>query len=167
MDNAFVSYEYIHLPRNHRELHFLLDCYESLGWEQDTRLDADGKTLTLRRSRKLTNHTELTRLQGHLESCLGQMEALEQRKSGKATAAALALGLLGAVCMALSVSAATARPSRMLLCLFWGGSALVLWAAAPVVYKRLYEKASAAATILCLQIQEEIFSVCEKGRRLF
>ncbi len=165
MDQPFVSYEYTRLPLDHRDLHFLLDCYEQLGWEQDTRPEG-GKTLVLRRSRKSVNHVELTRLQAHLESCLAQMETLEKTRGARATAAALTAGILGAALMALSVFALTARPHRILLSILLGLPALALWALAPLIHRRLYAKHSAAAEALILRKREEICGICEKAGKL-
>ncbi len=165
MDKAYVTYEYLQLPVNRKDLHLLLDCYESLGWEQDTRLEG-GKELTLRRSRKLVNHMELTRLQGHLESCLVQMDALEAGKGSKATSVSIALGVLGTVLVALSVFAVTAVSPQILLCILFGIPGIALWTLAPVVHKRIYTKSAAAASQLILEKREEIFQICEKGSKL-
>ncbi len=165
MDKAYVSYEYAELPRNHKELHFLLDCYESLGWETDTRLQKD-RHLTLRRSRRRANYMELSRLQSHLETCLRQMEELENRKDAKATSAALTSGILGTILMALSVFAVTAQPERVPLCILFGVPAMALWAYTPVAYRRMRAKTSAAADDLIRQKQQEIFEICEKGSSL-
>ncbi len=165
-NKQFVSYEYTQIPTSRRDLHVLLDCYESLGWEQDTRLESDPRHLTLRRSRKLANHMELTRLQGHLEACLSQIETLEKNKSSRATSAALAVGIMGTVLMAISVFAVTAQPPHILLCALFGLPALGLWAFAPILYRRLYAKHSAAASALILKKQDEIFEICEKGSKL-
>ncbi len=162
----FMHYEYIQIPRNHRELPFLLDCYESLGWEQDDRLDQSGKELTLRRSRKCVNHMELTRLQGHLEACLAQIEQLEKSKGSKANSVSISVGVLGTVLMALSVFAVVAQPPEILLMVLFGGPALALWALAPVLHKRLYARQAAAASELILKKRDEIFEICEKGSKL-
>lgn len=166
MDKPFVSYEYTQIAANRKELHFLLDCYESLGWEQDTRLEQEGKHLTLRRSRKLVNHMELTRLQAHLESCLSQIETLEKNRSSRATSAALAVGIAGTVLMVFSVFAVTAQPPHILLCILFGGPAMALWALAPIIYRRLYAKQSAVVSELVLKKRDEIFEICEKGSKL-
>ncbi len=166
MDKEFTAYEYTQISTNHKDLHFLLDCYESLGWERDTRLDGDGKYLTLRRSRKCMNHMELTRLQGHLESCLSQIEILEKSKASKATSASIAVGVLGTVLLAISVFAVTAQQPQILLCIVFGLPGLGLWGYAPVLHKQLYTKAAVTASELILKKRDEIFEICEKGSKL-
>ncbi len=167
MDNKqFVTYDYAQISTHSKDLHFLLDCYESLGWEQDTRLDNDSHHLTLRRSRNCVNHMELTRLQGHLEACLSQIEALEKNKTSKATSASIALGILGTVLMAISVFAVTAQPPHIILCILFGVPALVMWGIAPILYRRIHVKQSAVASELILKKWDEIFEICEKGSKL-
>ncbi len=166
MDKQFASYEYTQISTSHKDLHFLLDCYESLGWEQDTRLEGDGKNLTLRRSRKCMNHMELTRLQGHLESCLSQIETLEKSKGSKANSASIGVGVLGTVLLAISVFAVTAQPPRILLCILFGIPGLGLWGFAPILHKKLYAKDAFAASELILKKRDEIFEICEKGSKL-
>ncbi len=166
MDKAFVSYEYTQISTNQKELHFLLDCYESLGWEHDNRLENDSKHLTLRRSRNLVNHMELTRLQGHLEACLNQIDALEKGKGSKATSIALMVGIVGTILTALSVFAITAQTPMVFLCVLLGIPGIALWVLAPILHKKLYTKASLAADELVQKKRDEIFEICEKGSKL-
>lgn len=164
--SSAALYEYARIPRSHSQLHFLLDCYESLGWEQDTRLGEEPDYLTLRRSCRLSNHMELTRLQGHLEACLAQLDALEGKKGAKAISASLGMGILGALLMGLSIASAINRPCGILPCLVLGIPALALWALAPVVHNKLCRRQTAAVSEWILQKQEEILEICEKGSRL-
>lgn len=166
--NSYIPYEYKEIPAVTERTAFLLDCYESLGWEPDQRagiLAEEGKLL-LRRERKILNKMELTRLQNHLESCMREIELLEASKTTRAMVSALVIGILGTVFMAGSVFAVTAKPSMIGLCVLLGIPALALWGIAPIVYKKLAAQRTASANEMIAKKYDEIYEICEKGSKL-
>lgn len=59
--------------------------------------------LNLKRKRQIQNKNELNRLQSSMESVLNEMEHMEATKTLSASVGAYLTGLVGTVCMALSV----------------------------------------------------------------
>lgn len=163
--NGFVAYEYKEIPAGKEQTPFLLDCYESLGWEMDQRIDT-GKSITLRRNRKLINHMELTRLQHHLEACLKNIETLEASKSAKATTGALITGILGTAFVTGSVFCVVASPPIIWLCILLAVPGFALWAYAPLLHKRLVAQRTKTADELIENKYNEIYEICEKGSKL-
>ena len=67
---SYVAYEYKEIEAKGERAALLMDCYQSLGWEAEKET-ASGKIM-LRRSRKIMNKVELTRLQRNLEACVAE-----------------------------------------------------------------------------------------------
>lgn len=91
----YVGYEYKEVAADSSMASFLLDGYESFGWEMDENLPKYHKAdralnqnkivLHLKRNRKIINKMELTRLQRNFEACVSEIEALEKSKTSAAT----------------------------------------------------------------------------------
>ncbi len=167
-NNPYIPYEYMEIPAGTERTAFLLDCYESLGWMTEKRLGTvtEGGNLLLRRERKILNKMELTRLQNHLESCFREIDILEASKTTKAMISSLTVGIIGTAFMAGSVFAVTANPPIIWLCVLFGIPAFVLWALAPLLYKKMAAKRTAAVNELIAKKYEEIYEICEKGSKL-
>ena len=69
---SYVAYEYKEIEAKGERAALLMDCYQSLGWEAEKET-ASGKIM-LRRSRKIINKAELTRLQRNLEACVAEID---------------------------------------------------------------------------------------------
>ena len=119
--NDFTAYEYKKVTVESNNASFYLDGYESFGWQQDENFppkENSGKVvLYFKRSRKLVNRMELTRLQRNFEAAMNEIIALEHSKSTVATIWALCIGLVGTAFMAAAVFAITAAPPRVPLCI--------------------------------------------------
>lgn len=163
--NSFIQYEYKEVFAEGERASILKDCYESLGWEMDGR-DAGAKKMIFRRSRKIVNRTELTRLQRNLESCIAEIDVLQSSKTKKAAMASLMIGLAGTVFMAGSVFAVTAATPVIWLCILLAVPAFVLWALAPILYPRLVARRSVFVNELIEKKYDEIYAICEKGHAL-
>lgn len=167
-NSPYIPYEYMEIPAGAERTAFLLDCYESLGWEADQRTGTitANRKLLLRRERKILNKMELTRLQNHLEACLGEMDMLEASKTAKATPAALATGIAGTAFMAGSVFAVTANPPIVWLCILLAVPGFSLWGLAPFLHRKLVAKRTLTVKALISKKYDEIYEICEKGSSL-
>ena len=146
---SYVAYDYKEITAKGERAAILKDCYQSLGWEAEQE-NASGQIM-LRRSRKIMNKMELTRLQRNMEACVAEIDALQKEKTTRASIVSLVLGLIGTAFMAGSVFAVTA---------------FVLWILAPVLYPRMVAKRTKVINELIERKYDEIYAICEKGSKL-
>ena len=145
----YVGYEYKEksVPASYASLY--LDSYPCFGWEEDpngmsrkSNTETAGRAvLRFRRDRKLCNRAELTRLQRNFDSCVAEIDALEQSKRSSAVIGALVTGIMGTAFMAG-------------------------WIVPYFLYRALLRKKSAKVSPLIEDKYEEIYEICEKGSDL-
>lgn len=168
--NDFTAYEYKKVTVESNNASFYLDGYESFGWQQDENFppkENSGKVvLYFKRSRKLVNRMELTRLQRNFEANLEEITALEQSKSSAATAWAVGIGMLGTAFMAAAVFAITAAPPRVPLCIVLAIPAFAGWAAPSFVYRKIKHKKTQQVEPFIEAKREENYTLFEKGQSL-
>lgn len=166
----FTAYEYKEVTVESSNASLYLDGYESFGWQQDENFppkENSGKVvLHFKRSRKLVNRMELTRLQRNFEANLEEITALEQSKSSAAIAWAVGIGLLGTAFMAAAVFAITAAPPHVLLCIVLAIPAFAGWAAPSFVYRKIKHKKTQQVEPFIEAKRKEIYTLFEKGRSL-
>ena len=179
-----IGYEYreITVPRELSSL--CLDSYPCFGWEADSnhetvqterstwdfRRGGTGKkevvTLYFRRKRSITNKAELTRLQRNFDSCIAELQALEQSKTTAGLIAALVIGIIGTAFMAGSTFAVTAQPPMIWLTILLAIPGFVGWIVPVFLYRSVLKKKTAEIEPLKEQKYDEIDQLCEKGSRL-
>ena len=159
---SYVAYEYKEIEAKGERAALLMDCYQSLGWEAEKET-ASGKIM-LRRSRKIINKAELTRLQRNLEACVAEIDALQKSKTSKAAITSLVIGLVGTAFMAGSVFAVTATPPVIWLCILLAVPAFTLWALAPILYPRMVAGQQTAVNLLA---SHDLGCIPEPGYGLF
>lgn len=171
-DIDYIGYEYkeITVPMEYMSLY--MDNYPCFGWESDPnrtdKADKPGKNMTLHwhRNRKITNRTELTRLQRNFDALVTEIKKLEASKEKLAAMYSLITGFIGLAFIAGSVLAVTAQPVRILLCVLLGIPGILLWLAAYPVYLFVLKKRTEAVTTLIEDKYDQVYEVCEKGKRL-
>lgn len=166
---SFVGYEYKEVTAEGSMASLLLDGYESFGWELDENLSAEsrkGKTIRLKRNRKIINKMELTRLQRNFEACVGEIQTLEKNKTSKATIYAIICGIMGTAFMAGSTFAVTAQPRHIILCIILAVPGLIGWILPYFLYKRIVWKQTEKMSLLIEEKYDEIYEICEKGSKL-
>ena len=94
MQRGFTGYEYKEVTAESSRASFLIDGYECFGWELDENFPESRKTgnagnlkkmvIRLKRSRKIVNKMELTRLQRNFEACVNEIDTLEKAKTSTA-----------------------------------------------------------------------------------
>lgn len=162
----FTGYEYKEINADSNKTSFLIDGYQSFGWEPDENPSNEKKTIRLKRNRKIMNKMELTRLQRNFEGCLSEIEKLEKAKTTAATIYALVLGMAGTAFMAGSVFAITAEPPHILLCVLLAIPGFAGWTAPYFVYRRNTAKQTQRLAPLIEEKYDEMYELCEKGSRL-
>lgn len=179
MEEKYIGYDYKEIIINKKQASFLLDSYKNFGWDIDRNFASDGidikngisntlgeVRLQLKRDRNIINKMELTRLQRNYESCLNEIEKLENSKTSKATVSALSIGLIGTVFMAGSVFAITAASPNILLCIIFAIPAFAGWILPYFIYKKkVMERTEIVAELIEMKYNE-IHEICEKGKRL-
>ena len=174
---SFIAYEYKEIVAQSNKASFLLDGYESFGWEVDKNLSEamvenrdlphqNKVILRLKRNRKIINKMELTRLQRNFEACVNEIEALEKSKTSAATMYALIVGILGTAFMAGSVFAVTAPVPNIPLCILFAIPAFIGWLLPYFIYKRVVIRDTEKVIPLIGKKYDEIYEICEKGNKL-
>lgn len=166
----FVGYEYKVVSVDSARVSMCLDGYENFGWISDEKtvpLKAGCIiTLQLKRDRKITNKTELTRLQQNFEACLAEIASLEKSKTFTATAASIASGVVGTAFIALATFAVTAAPPHIVLCILFAIPGFIGWGLPYFLYKKLIQKRTKIVAPLTESKCDEIYELCQKGSRL-
>ena len=150
----FVGYEYKEIVTDSGKLSFLLDGYESFGWEEDSRMTESAvvknpvlqqrAVLRMKRNRKIVNKAELTRLERNFEACVDEIEKLERAKT----------------------STATMQPPFYVLCILLAIPGFLGWILPYFLYKRIAGKQTEKMTPLIEAKYDEIYEICEKGNKL-
>lgn len=178
--NQTFMYEYKEIVGKNTKIAFLLDCYESFGWEIDDRFiekeevpaNIPGKVpaicerIVLRRLRKIINKAELIRLQRNFESCIKEIEALEHSKTSTAQIASISTGMIGTAFMAGSVFAITGVNPMWVFGSILGIVGFIGWTLPVFIFRKVKEKKSEQIIPLIEAKYDEIETICEKGNKL-
>lgn len=176
----FVGYEYKQIIAEDSRASFLLDGYESFGWEIDENvpgssipspIPAHASTqkkvvLHLKRNRKIINKMELTRLQRNFEACVDEIDALERAKTSKAVMYALIVAVIGTAFMAGSTFAVTAQVPNYILMVVLAIPGFLGWILPYFLYKKIVNRQTKKLTPLIEAKYDEIYEICEKGNKL-
>lgn len=173
---SYVGYEYKEIITDSSRFSFLLDGYESFGWEENGSLAEDGTAqnaalrqravLRMKRNRKIVNKAELTRLERNFEACVNEIDRLEKAKTSAATMYAIILGVIGTAFMAGSTFAVTAQPPHYILCILLAVPGFLGWIFPYFLYKKAAEKQTEKIAPLIEAKYDEIYEICEKGNKL-
>ena len=167
---SFTGYEYKEIPAGGDLASMRLDCYQSFGWTLDERtpeqaLRGRGK-LVLKRDRNIINKMELTRLQRHFESCMRELDELEQSRTSRATICSVTVGLLGCAFLAGATFAAVHEPPLISLTILLALPGFLLWSIPIFLYRAMVRRRSKVVDRLMEQKYDEIYEICEKGHHL-
>lgn len=166
----FVGYEYKEIIVSAARVPIYLDAYKNFGWHESEHflLEKPGgnATLHLCRDRKISNKTELTRLQRNFEASMEELNTLEQSKVAKPKMVALTIGVVGTMFMAGSTFAVTATPPRIWLCVLLAIPGFIGWVAPYFFYHFLVKKRTIIVAPLIEQKYIEIYELCQKGSEL-
>lgn len=181
-NNEYIGYEYreIAVPAGLTSL--CLDSYPCFGWDRDPNRDSlrrkhllspggdtvQGNTVHLyfRRSRTIANQAELTRLQRNFDSCIAELQALEQSRTTMPSVVALSVGVLGTACMAGATFAVVATPPVLWLMILLAIPGFLGWILPFYLYRALVRRKAVEIQPLMEQKYDEIDEICSKGSNL-
>ena len=170
MESDYTGYEYKKVKVSSGQLALYADAYECFGWQMDERLSdlsADGLiTLRLKRSRKIMNKMELTRLERNFEGCMEEIAQLEKEKTKTARFVSFAVGIIGTAFLAGATFAVTAAQPRILLCIILAVPGFAGWILPHFLYRHIEKKKTAAIEPLIDKKYDEIDELMKKGHAL-
>ena len=170
MEQDFVGYEYKRVKVSGEQLALYLEAYECFGWQLDERLsDLSGGgllTMQLKRDRKIMNRMELTRLQRNFEGCMEEIAMLEKEKTRTATAASVAVGIVGTAFLAGATFAVTAPEPKILLCILLAVPGFLGWILPYFLYRYIADKKTKAVLPMIEKKNDEIGELMKKGHAL-
>lgn len=169
-EQVIDSFDYLKVTVTEDLCSQYMDGYEKFGWKPDENMPTEkamGKvTLHMKRGRHIMNKVELTRLQHHYESCMQEIETLENSKSGVPAMASIGCGLAGCAFVTGSVFAVTNTPPIIWLMVLLAIPGFTLWAAAYFAYKEVKKKRIQKVNPLIEAKYDEAYEVCDKAFRL-
>lgn len=164
----FVGYEYKDVTVGRDIETVYADSYPQFGWAlEGTTPSIKGftyVTLKFKRDRKIRNKAELTRLQRQFESCVNELQRLENSKFIEASAVAYIIGIVGTAFMAGAVFSYLA--GKLLMCIIMALPGFIGWVIPYFCYLRIRNKRTDAISPLIDQKYDEIYEVCEKAHGL-
>ena len=139
----YQSFEYARTNVKSDMAQVALDCYESLGYElTGQRTAAPGKhtTLSFRRSRKVRGKAQLSKIQRAMDDELELIEAMEGEKTKKATAQALAIGIVSVLILGVGMCCTMVWTILMIPGIVIGLIGIAGCAYAYLRYRKVYAK---------------------------
>ena len=165
VSNKFMMNEYIDVNVNQNLVQLCSNCYKELGWEViNTSSNIDSITMKMQRDRKIKNRAALCDLQRKCEESFTSIEKLERRKTTKAMAISLGIGIVGTAFMAGSVFAYLS--SMILFSIILSILAFIEWALPYFLYKKIYNETSTKVNVLIDHNYDVIYASCEKANHL-
>ncbi len=170
-ENTYKDYEYMKVRVLEKDYSAYIDGYKNFGWFKDENVIDINEGLyviiALKRDRRILNKVELTRLQQNFEDCMKQIERLHKYINIPATILASLTGMsgvlfmMGAVWMFCDIH--RINPVNILLaCIGIFCQVMALY-----VYKKIYLLRYVKINPLIEIKQDELYEICNKGRKLF
>ncbi|NLO84185.1 MAG: DUF2207 domain-containing protein [Clostridiales bacterium] len=168
---GFVSYDYYEINVIPSKVSLYLDGYVNFGWQLDENIPPTSSitgtvTLRFKRDRRIINKTELTRLQRNFEACIREIDMLEESKTSMATAASIAVGIIGTAFMAGSVFAVTADKPMIVLCILLAIPGFIGWILPYLLFQKMTNSRTEKVAPLIEDKYDEMYAIVEKGNRL-
>lgn len=166
--DSFVGYEYKNVVIKEPMENMYVDGYMNFGWQLESSAQGlPGKReviLNLKRDRKIRNKAELTRLQRQFESCMEEINSLENKKIIGAATVAYVVGVIGTAFMAGSVFAYIG--GMLVLSIILAIPGFLGWIIPYLLFCNIRSKKSAQMEPIINQKHDEIYEVCEKANAL-
>lgn len=164
-----LTYDYVTVDTSEKMVLETIDCYEALGWQLVKREGTLGlKTaVTFKRNRKIANKNELIKIQAKLDEALNMVNKFESKKTTKAFATAMGVGIPGiltfggGMCLCLLNSAIGAIVGGVAL----GAAGLAICDIGYLAYRKINKKKINEMNVLIDKKREEISSICEDANK--
>lgn len=168
MRENVIGYEYKEIITDHRMEAMYRDCLPYFGWQLDASIPSVRKQETIilrfKRDRKLCNKSELTRLQRQFEAYVKEIIELEASKTTKAKIVSFTVGLVGTAFMAgATFSYLGGHVFWMILLAI---PAFLGWILPYLLYRSIAEKQTREINPLMEQLNDDIYTICEKANLL-
>lgn len=164
----FVGYEYREVTVKKAMQSVYTDSYGSFGWIAEGTEEAAGKVdsviMKFKRSRKIMNKTELTRLQRQFEVCVTEIVSMKRSEKTIAAVIAYIVGVIGTAFMAGSVFALTG--GSVPLCAALAVPGLIGWIIPYLIYRVINKKKTEIVEPLIEQKYNELYDVCKRAAAL-
>lgn len=161
----YVGYEYRDVTVKEKFMSMYMDSYQNFGWQLDGSTDSipgtNEVTLKLKRDRKISNKSELAKLQNQFESYMNELVRLENLKVKKAAIVAYTVGVLGIAFMAGSVFSYIGNILPLSIVLAIPG--FLGWILPYFLFCNIRKKKTKEVEPLINRKQDEIYKVCERG----
>ncbi len=165
---TFVGYEYKDVTVRRDIEHLYIDNYQNFGWNiENVSHSSKGLLYTVlrfKRDRKIGKKMEITRLQRQFESCVKDIQHLEQSKYVSASTAAYTVGIAGSAFMAGSVFAYLA--GYIILTILLAVPAFAGWVLPYFLFIKIRNRKIETITPLVDNQYEVLYTVCEKAFNL-
>lgn len=166
-NTPFVTYEYATITVKRDAEPLYTDCYRSFGWQplegHPAGLPDPGQVaIKMKRDRRLDHRSEVNQLQRQCEAALGQIDTLERQKTSHAFIAAMVVGLMGTVFMALAVFSMVFWNMIPLVVLF-GLIGFIGWGAGYLAYRNISKKKGQQVAPLVDAQYDVVYDTCEKA----
>lgn len=169
--SEFRTFEYATINANRKDAALYADCYRSFGWESSAEREfvlanPDKVAMKLKRDRRLQNRSEVNALQRKCENALATIDALERKQSSSALTAAIILGMIGTVFMALSVFNITLLAANIPLCIIFGVLGMIGWSLGYYAYVKVKRSHAEKNAPLIDEQYDIIYNTCESAAAL-
>lgn len=167
------EYDYKDVIVDNSRVSLYIYGFENFGWEVEenqvkiVESNKAGKTLIhFKRSRKILNRAELTRLQRNFEDNMKQIASLENSKTNLATGLSVSMGIVGVLIIAGAVMIAVESSELQLVSVALSIPGFVMAIMANFAYGKLVQLKEAKIRPLVDKKMNEIYEICDKGRKL-
>ena len=166
-DDAWVPYDYRELDVRKNFKWLYIDNYPSFGWEFIEAVKSEkGRNyvhLSFRRESKVEQKAEIMRLQKCFESCMEILYNMEISKVFAAVSGGLILGVLGAICLIISVYIMVAESSLGFLLMLPGLAGCLL---AYPCYRSVKLKKEKQMESVSEEKKKELYQACKKASNI-
>jgi len=165
--NNFIGYEYKDITVRRDMETIYTDSYGSFGWKLDginPSFSLTSVNMKFKRNRKISNRSELNRLQREFESHVKEIEKLEDSKVITPSTVAYIIGLLGTALMAGATFSYLA--GMIPLCVILAIPGFIGWGVSYFAYLKIKRSRTEKATPIIDQQYDVIYEICEKASNL-
>jgi len=162
MEKEFIAYEYktVYVSKDRSQLFF--DLIDNFGWEVTKKENCFSKVkVDLRRKYSQQTYGQIVEQEKTFFDSFDKLEKIKSTKKDSGTLISLTIGLIGTSFMAGAVFSFLA--SKIILMVSLAIPAFVLWAIAPLIYKKLVNKSQAKANIESAILQEIIYRMSKSA----
>lgn len=166
MKELYASYDYKEVRIKDQSDYKYVDALSCFGWIMDNEKSKENALYVLKRKRQIANKMELLRLENNLEACRNEISKLQKSIQTYATVAAIVVGLIGTVFIALSTFAIVGTPPNTMLCILFAIPGFIGWILPCFIYQLFKRKRQQKINCFMEEKSDEIDRICDKAMSL-